>query len=196
MLPLEIREPPPGAVDPIIAERVADVLDRQQATGLSVMAAMRNNRRWNNPAFLKKMVDYYHLQPYGTALGTEVWDPEGIPEEDKWTALHAQIQARKRPRGGEVRFTSAGQQQLGQAAAAAAAAAAAGVTLAGQAGVTAAAAAAGGAVAGLAAAAGASKVLPGDLRKLEQAQAQAQALANALMSGAAAAGAKKSKWDQ
>eukprot|EP00775_Hariotina_reticulata_P011920 gene11920-12064_t len=63
----DVSDQQKGAVDPVIADRVADVLDRQQATGLSVMAAMRNNRRWNNPAFLKKMVDYYHLHQYGAA---------------------------------------------------------------------------------------------------------------------------------
>jgi hypothetical protein len=166
-------------------------------TGKSIVSVLRKNRRWQNPDFLEKMVRYYHLDQYGSSLSVDVFDPKGIPDEDKWPALAAVLQQRKRARGAEVQFRSSGsqqQQQQQQASTGAAAAAAAG-------GLSAAAAAAaaqpGGAGGAGAAAAGsglpaAPKMLPPDPRKVEAAQAQAQALANALLSGAS----KKSKWDK
>jgi hypothetical protein len=173
--------------------RVESIYRTQMQTGKSIVSVLRKNRRWQNPDFLEKMVRYYHLDQYGSSLSADVFDPNGIPDEDKWPALAAILQQRKRARGAGVQFTSSGSQQQ-QLSSAGAAAAAGGLSAA----AAAAAAQPGGAGgAGAAAAAGsglpaAPKMLPPDPRKVEAAQAQAQALANALLSGAT----KKSKWDK
>lgn len=146
----------------------------QGESGKSVLSALRKHRKWNNPDFLEKMVNYYNLNQYGTSLNPEVWDPKAIPEEDYWQSLAQQLAAKKRQRGEQVRFTSAGQQQpVAAAVTSAAAAAAAAVMAMGQ-------------VPGPGAAA-APKMLPPDPR-IEAAQAQAAAVAKQLV--------KKSKWDK
>lgn len=126
------------------------------------------------------MVDFFHLDQYGSSFNPEVWDPKAIPEEDYWPSLAQQLAAKKRQRGEQVKFTSAGQQQPANplAAATAAAAAAAAVMAMGQApgSMTAAAAAA---------ASAAGKVVD---PRVEAAQAQAAAVAKQLL--------KKSKWDK
>ncbi|WIA19382.1 hypothetical protein OEZ85_004005 [Tetradesmus obliquus] len=182
ILPPELREPPPGQPSEGMQARVESIYRTQMQTGKSIVSVLRKNRRWQNPDFLEKMVRYYHLDQYGSSLSSDVFDPKGIPDEDKWPALAAVLQQRKRARGAEVQFRSSGQQQQQQAGAGAAAAAAAAAALPGGGG----AAAAG---SGLPAA---PKMLPPDPRKVEVAQAQAQALANALLSNAT----KKSKWDK
>jgi hypothetical protein len=166
-----------GEPDPVVQEQLEKYLGWVRS-GRSVVSELRKDRRWQNPKFLQKTVEYFGLQQYGTCLNPDVWDPAAIPEEDMWPALQQQLEAKKRRRGTEVKFQSSGQQLPpagpGQAAAAqAAAAAAAAVALASHPG------AAGG---------GAPKVVSIDPRA---AAAQAQVLANSL-----AAGAKKSKWDK
>jgi hypothetical protein len=139
--------------------------------GRSVMNELRKDRRWQNPKFLQKTVEFFDLQQYGSNLNPEVWDPKSIPQDDMWPALQQQLEARKRRRGAEVKFQSAGQQLPPAGPGAAAAAAAAAVA----------------SQPGLAGAAGAPKMVGLDPRA---AAAQAQALASTLV-----AGAKKSKWD-
>ncbi|KAF6253163.1 hypothetical protein COO60DRAFT_1548527 [Scenedesmus sp. NREL 46B-D3] len=189
ILPPELREAPPGQPSESMQARVESIYRTQVQTGKSLVSVLRKNRRWQNPDFLEKMVRYYHLDQYGSSLSVDVFDPKGIPDEDKWPALAAVLQQRKRMRGAEVQFRSSGQQQ--QSSAGAAGGAAGGLSAA------AAAAAAAGSGGGAAAGSGsglpaAPKMLPPDPRKVEAAQAQAQALANALLSGAT----KKSKWDK
>lgn len=193
ILPPELREAPPGEPPSYVQQQVDFYHKKQHETGKSIVAVMRKMRRWNNPDFLEKMVNFYQLDQYGSSFSTDVFDPQGIPADDKWPALAAQLAARKRARGAEVKFTSAGQQAAAAGTTGAAAAAtavsvpgtatAAAVVGVGQSGLVAAAVAA--AAAGPAAA---PKMLPPDPRA---AQAQAQALANTLL-----AGAKKSKWDK
>jgi hypothetical protein len=89
----------------------------------------------------------------------------------RWPALQQQLEARKRRRGAEVKFQSAGQ-QLPPAGPGAASAAAAAAAMSSQ--------------PGAAAAGGAPKLVNIDARA-----AAAQALASTLV-----AGAKKSKWDK
>jgi hypothetical protein len=164
-------------------------------TGKSIVSVLRKNRRWQNPDFLEKMVRYYHLDQYGSSLSTEVFDPKGIPDEDKWPALAAVLQQRKRGRGTAVEFKSSGSQQQQLSSAGAAGAAAGGLSAAAAAAAAQPGGAGGAGAAAVAAGSGlpaAPKMLPPDPRKVEAAQAQAQALANALLSGAA----KKSKWDK
>lgn len=176
-----LRYAAPGEADPLVQEQLEKYLGWVRS-GRSVMNELRKDRRWQNPKFLQKTVDFFGLQQYGTCLSPEVWDPTAIPDEDMWPALQQQMEARKRRKGTEVKFQSSGQQLPpsgpGQVAAAqAAAAAVAAAALASQ--------------PGAAAAGGAPKVVSIDPRA---AAAQAQVLANTLAAGAA--GAKKSKWDK
>lgn len=143
------------------------MVNAQRKSGRSVIDVMRKDRRWQNPVFLEKFVNFYSLDQYGTSFSPEVWDPKAIPEDDYWPALAQQLAAKKRQRGEQVKFASAGQQHA--VAAPAAAAAAAAVLAMGQAPTA------------------VPKMVPPDPR-VEAAQAQASALAKQLL--------KRSKWDK
>jgi hypothetical protein len=194
----------------VVAATVENFLRKQRAGAGVLMEHMRGNRAWNNPLFLEKMTSYFHLEQYGSALRPDVWCPSSLPSDDAWPALQQQLAARKRPRGGEVKFAGAGVQQQAAAAAmqqhqqhqqqhqglpplSAAAVAAA--------------AAAGSAAASLAHHPGMAAKAPTKLVTIDPraAIAQAQALAASLAAAGAAAAAagggaapppKKSKWDK
>jgi hypothetical protein len=84
LLPPELRDPPPGPVDPVIQEKVALIDTVQRQKGVTVMAQLSKDRRWTNPTFLDKMVAHFGLDPYGTCFSGEVWDPTALPESDSW----------------------------------------------------------------------------------------------------------------
>lgn len=84
LLPPELRDPPPGPVDPVILEKAA-LIDRvQRQKGVTIMETLARDRRWSNPTFLEKMVGHFGLDPYGSCFRPEVWDPKALPEEDTW----------------------------------------------------------------------------------------------------------------
>jgi hypothetical protein len=47
------------------------------------MHAIRKDRRWQNPKFLQKSVEYFDLEQYGTCLSPDVWDPSAVSDEDR-----------------------------------------------------------------------------------------------------------------
>lgn len=51
------------------------------------MHAIRKDRRWQNPKFLQKSVEYFDLEQYGTCLSPDVWDPSAVSDEDRLAGM-------------------------------------------------------------------------------------------------------------
>jgi hypothetical protein len=126
-MPPELAAPPPGECDPDVQARVARWL-ALQARGRRLTDELRSSRDYRNPEFFRKMVEYWEIDEYGTCFPPSVFDPGGLPMEDRADALRAEWEAgeerRKAARataGLGERFVHGGGQQHPAAAGTAAA---------------------------------------------------------------------------
>jgi len=84
--------PAPGLCAPALQSRVTTLLAKQRASGRLVLAVLRANRDYSNPAFMEKMVAHYGVQQYGSNVPREHFDPSALPEEDTWAALNRALE--------------------------------------------------------------------------------------------------------
>ena len=89
-LPLDPENIPLKNCDPALASRVASWLQVQRTHGRNLKEELRKMRDYRNPEFFKKMVEYLEIEPYASAFSPEVFDPEGIREEDRLEELRRQ----------------------------------------------------------------------------------------------------------
>lgn len=89
-LPLDPENIPLKECDPALASRVASWLQVQRTHSRNLKEELRKMRDYRNPEFFKKMVEYLEIEPYASAFNPEVFDPEGIREEDRLEELRRQ----------------------------------------------------------------------------------------------------------
>ena len=61
-----------------------------------MVAELRNNRAYRNPNFMEKIVDVFGISQYGSCFNKEVFDPEGMPQEDYLVSIKARLERRVR----------------------------------------------------------------------------------------------------
>jgi len=112
-LPAELREPPPSAPIPCIAENVKKWMNLKEG-GLQLAAAIQQRRDFCNPYMMNMMIEYNQLDEYGSCYPKDLWDPKGIPPEDFAKALEKElIETQKRRQQeqrakGKIDFASGG----------------------------------------------------------------------------------------
>lgn len=72
---------------------------RITAQGGTLLEALRRNRTYRNPEYLRKKVDEFGIDQYGTTLPSHIFDPYNLPQEDTIVALRekcAEEESRKK----------------------------------------------------------------------------------------------------
>lgn len=97
VLPSELG-PPKAESKPELLEQI-EKWHGLMAKGGMLLQALRRNKNYRNPEYLRKKVDEFDIYQYGTMLPQEVFDPANLPQDDYIEELkkkHAEEDARKK----------------------------------------------------------------------------------------------------
>eukprot|EP01023_Acetabularia_acetabulum_P060254 TRINITY_DN7241_c0_g1_i1.p2 TRINITY_DN7241_c0_g1~~TRINITY_DN7241_c0_g1_i1.p2 ORF type:complete len:205 (-),score=35.21 TRINITY_DN7241_c0_g1_i1:644-1258(-) len=94
-----------------IVQRIQQLKEKQQE-GIQLTQELKKQKDYKNPDFLRKMVQHFQIEQYGSCLSKEVFDPGSFDESNyitnlqkQWKAEEAKRQRARQQQKSKLEFT-------------------------------------------------------------------------------------------